>query len=51
MLFINSQELGGVVGDAVNYAARGAEGFWGALLICLFFAVLHRSEHLSPQRA
>lgn len=50
MLFINNQHFGGVVGDAVNYAARGAEGFWGALLICLFFAVLHRSEHLGQRQ-
>ncbi len=51
MLFANRQHIGGVVGDAVNYTARGAEGFWGALLICLFFAVLHRAEHSSQRLA
>ena len=43
MLFLNRQDLPGVLGDAVNYQARGAEGFWGALIICLFFALLRHT--------
>jgi len=42
MLFLRRQDPPGYLGDVVDYMARGAEGFWGALVICLYFAVLHR---------
>ena len=42
MLFARRQDPPGYLGDVVDYMARGAEGFWGALIICLYFAVLHR---------
>jgi len=51
MLFLNHQDLPGVLGDGVNYMARGAEGFWGALLICLYFGVLRRVEQEPAQNA
>ena len=40
MLFLRRQDPPGYLGDLVDYMARGAEGFWGALVICLYFAVL-----------
>ena len=51
MLFLSRQDIGGAMGAAVSYTARGAEGFWGALLVCLFFAVLRRTENSSHPRA
>jgi hypothetical protein len=39
MQLLNRHDVvGGWIGDLINYQARGAEGFWGALLICLYFA-------------
>ena len=42
MLILRRQDPPGYLGEVVDYMARGAEGFWGALVICLYFAVLHR---------
>ena len=42
MLWYRRQDPPGYLGDLVDYMARGAEGFWGALVICVYFAVLHR---------
>ena len=42
MLALRRQDPPGYLGDVVDYMARGAEGFWGALVICLYFALLHR---------
>jgi len=42
MLVYRRQDPPGYLGDVVDYMARGAEGFWGALVICVYFAVLHR---------
>jgi hypothetical protein len=44
MLLLRRQHPPGYLGDLVDYMARGAEGFWGALLICVYFAVLHRQS-------
>lgn len=44
MLFWNHRSPPGVLGECVNYMARGAEGFWGALLIGLYFSLLRRVE-------
>jgi hypothetical protein len=40
MLFVRGRGVSGYLGDVVDYLARGAEGFWGALIICAYFAVL-----------
>jgi hypothetical protein len=42
MLAFRRQDPPGYLGDVVDYMARGAEGFWGAFLICVYFAVLYR---------
>ena len=42
MLWLRRQDPPGYLGDLGDYMARGAEGFWGALVICVYFAVLHR---------
>ena len=43
MLWLNHGDLEGPIGAAVNYQARGSEGFWGALLICLYFLMMRRA--------
>ena len=40
MLALNDHRMGGVLGSAVNYQARGAEAFWGTLVACLFLRLL-----------
>ncbi len=40
MLLLRRQGVPGYLGDVVDYLARGAEGFWGALIICVYFAML-----------
>lgn len=47
MQMFNRQGVDGFIGDVVDFQARGAEGFWGALLICLYFGArryLERNE-------
>ncbi len=50
MLFLNGRDLSGVLGASVDYMARGAEGFWGALLICAYFSLLRRAENADRSR-
>ena len=53
MQSLNRQDtFAGYIGDLVDYQARGAEGFWGTLLICLYFAlrrgVERRTHEITP---
>lgn len=42
--FNRAGTFGGYIGDVVDYQSRGAEGFWGAFLICVYFGLRHRLE-------
>ncbi len=50
MLFLNGRNLSGALADSVDYMARGAEGFWGALMICAYFSLLRRAESMDRAR-